>query len=256
MKPARDIVACGVRAGIWQAGVLLLLALAVAARAETQAAERLVPLGPPAPSARGAEPQKAVPNDSPERINISRSTGSASTSTSESGSPGTVFNPWRIIGALGLVLTAIFALRWAGRRFLGMPTTGASSGAIQVLCRSILSPKQQLMLVQVGRRIVLVADCGAQMNALCEISDPEEVASLTGQIQQRKSDSISSSFLSFLGRATTPYESHDATESQDQDSARPDAGEAAPEKALARTREELSGLLDRVRLISRHFRRA
>ena len=257
MKRSKDIVACGGEmAGLLRAS-MLLLALSVSARGESAGAEKVAVAGPPSPSERvvgeglgGGGSLEAIPIV--ERSGVSAVSGRGTTSVTS------VFNLWRIVGALGIVLGAIFGVRWVGRRFLGLPTARSSSGAIQVLGRSILSPKQQLMLVQVGRRIVLVADCGVQMNALCEISDPEEVAALSGQIQHGKGDSMSSSFLSFLGRAEAPYGASGAVERKDEEreSVGPGAGGDGPERALAATREELSGLLQKVRQISRHFRRA
>ncbi|MCY2955383.1 MAG: flagellar biosynthetic protein FliO [Planctomycetota bacterium] len=257
MKPSKDIIACGGEmAGILRASILLL-ALSVSARAQSAASEKLAVAGPPSPSERVVG-EALGGGGSLETIPIVQRSGVSAVSGRGTTSVTSVFNAWRIVGALGIVLGAIFGVRWLGRRFFGLPTARSSSGAIQVLGRSILSPKQQLMLVQVGRRIVLVADCGAQMNALCEISDPDEVAALSGQIQQRKGDSMSSSFLSFLGRAEAPYGASGPVESEDQEqeSSGPDAGVDTPETAVAATREELSGLLQKVRQISRHFRRA
>jgi hypothetical protein len=84
------------------------------------------------------------------------------------------------------------------------------------------------------------------------------VAALSGQIQHGKGDSMSSSFLSFLGRAEASYGVSGAVERKDQEreSVGPEAGGDGPERGLSATREELSGLLQKVRQISRHFRRA
>lgn len=153
---------------------------------------------------------------------------------------------------MAVVLLMIFAVRWFGRRFLGLSSVHDSSGVIQVLCRSPLSPKQRLLLVQVGRRIVLVADCGTQMNALCEITDPDEIAALAGQIQQRKTDSSTNAFLSLVGRASTQFEEAEKPSQEPTGSA--PAGQDA-DLRLNGMREELNGLMEKVRGLSRHFRR-
>ncbi|HEX2972374.1 MAG TPA: flagellar biosynthetic protein FliO [Tepidisphaeraceae bacterium] len=169
--------------------------------------------------------------------------------TASSGSSS--FSVWRLAGSLAFVLLVIFAVRWVGRRFLGLSPVRDSSGVIQVLCRSTLSPKQRLLLVQVGRRMVLVADCGSQMNALCEITDPEEIAALTGQIEQRKADSSTNAFLSMVGRASAQFEETEKP-SPEPDESTPTAPGVDPQ--VSGMQKELSGLLEKVRVLSRHFR--
>src|SRR4029077_6101766 len=58
--------------------------------------------------------------------------------------------------------------------------------AVQVLSRSPLTPRQQVVLLKVGRRVLVVADNGSQMNSLCQITDPDEVAGLVGQLRSEK----------------------------------------------------------------------
>jgi flagellar biogenesis protein FliO len=164
----------------------------------------------------------------------------------------------RVIVALGAVIGLIFAVRWAGRRFLGMNgmgTAGGSAGtAVRVLSRTTLSPKQQLMLVQVGKRLVLVANTGLQMNALCEIADPEEVASLLGEVQAKPDRLVGAagSFLTAFGRAGNTYD-------EDPRPARQPVSinhELEDSSVVPPTRQELAGLLDKVRLMSGAFRKS
>ncbi len=258
MSHAANMIAPGyLRAAIRQAAMFLLPSLAFALLASAAPAELQTPAGPPTPSANTAD--APVPaNASLENTPIVSRTAPSPSSAAPAASPA-LFNPWRILGSLAVVLGSIFVFRWAGRRFLGLPAAASASGAIRVLCRSILTPKQQLMLVQVGRRVVLVADSGSQMNALCEITDPDEVAALAGQIHHPKHDSMSSAFLSFLHRAEKPYLPPDATHQLDQtpsaESDTPVSGDDLPPSAFDSTREELTGLLKKVRTLSRHFRR-
>jgi len=162
----------------------------------------------------------------------------------------------RVVGALGVVLGCIFIVRYAGKKFLGLQNTASSGGAVQILSRTPVSPRQQLMLIQVGRRIVLVANCGAAMNALCEISDADEVASLAGQLQERRRTSATSAFLGTFGKAGAQYEARQETIAptginEEQDEPSPDLVE--PE--LATTRQEMRGLMDRVHQLAQHYRR-
>jgi flagellar biogenesis protein FliO len=88
----------------------------------------------------------------------------------------------RVAGSLGLVLAAIIGLKVFAGRMLGIKSAGPKSNrGVRVLSRTTIGAKQQLMLLQVGRRLVLVADSGGQMNSVCEITDPDEVAELAAQ---------------------------------------------------------------------------
>jgi flagellar biogenesis protein FliO len=164
----------------------------------------------------------------------------------------------RVVGALGVVIGCILVVRWVGRRFLGMAAGGTSSGPVQVLSRTAIAPRQQLMLIQVGRRLVLVANCGTAMNALCEINDADEVAALAGELQQRKRGSATSNFLSFFGRAGAKFEAEQAaiTAPVVEEDDEPQLAREPVQPELATTRQEMRGLLDRVHKLSRHYQRS
>ncbi len=80
--------------------------------------------------------------------------------TAVRGPTDTGFSVQRVVLSLAVVLGLIFALRWVGRRFFAMPGGGGGSQAVQVLSRTTLSPRQHLLLIHVGRRVVLVANSG------------------------------------------------------------------------------------------------
>jgi flagellar biosynthetic protein FliO len=183
------------------------------------------------------------------RSDAAPTTRAAATATHAA--PQSAFDPQRVALALGAVLLLIIVLRWIGKRFFSTPGSHRSSRAIQVLSRSILSPKQQLMLVQVGRRLIVVADSGTQMNPLCEIRDADEVAELVGQVHQDKGDSITKTFGQLFGRAKTAFDGDE----EKSESAKPTTSDdSIDEPVLSETRNELTGLADRIRLLSRQFR--
>lgn len=155
---------------------------------------------------------------------------------------------WRVLGALVIVIGAILLLRWGGKRLLGIQTPGGSPSAIRVLSRQVVGPRQQLMLVQIGRRILLVANSGAQMNSLCELTDAEEVASLLAQVNERKAAPAARPFWSYFRREQSQF--------ADTDPAAEPARHERTEPELATTREEIHGLLDKVQAISRSFKKA
>ena len=72
----------------------------------------------------------------------------------------------------------IFAARFALRRLARARGGGALGGAIQVVARASLGPREQLSLVRVGERLVLVGSGPGGMTPLTEVDDPDEVASL------------------------------------------------------------------------------
>jgi flagellar biogenesis protein FliO len=166
----------------------------------------------------------------------------------------------RVAGALGVVIGCIFIVRYIGKKLLGLQTSGSGGGVVQILSRTPVSPRQQLMLIQVGRRIVLVANCGAAMNALCEITDADEVASLAGQLQQRRRTSATSAFLSIFGKAGANFEAEqEQQEPIPTPQMAPDEDEVTTddpvEPELATTRQEMRGLMDRVHQLAQHYRK-
>ncbi len=189
----------------------------------------------------------------------------------------------RVFLALGAVVAVIFLLRWLARRMF--PSVGGmqSGRVVQVLSRSVLAPKQQVMVMKVGRRLLVVGDTGSNMNTLCEITDPDEVASLIGQVQQEQKGSITSSFSTLFGRANKAFDAEDTADDRVTDASagasddRSNRGHdfpsplhpprAASDEAAARqeqvsaqeidsTRQEIDGLMDRARLLARQFGRS
>jgi flagellar biogenesis protein FliO len=235
---------------MWWGGSWFLLLSLVSAQVLAAAEKSKPTLTPTTQPAVAASVQTSV--SSWESVGIGRSSKTTRNRPAPAGSASSSYSLWRVIGSLALVLLLIFVVRWLGRHFLGLSSVRDSSGVIQVLCKSVLSPKQRLLLVQVGRRVVLVADCGSQMNALCEITDPEEIAALAGQIQQRKADSSTNAFLSLMGHASKQFEDAERLPQEPADSA-PAGQDADPQ--LNGMREELNGLMEKVRGLSHHFRR-
>ena len=165
------------------------------------------------------------------------------------GTPTPTMDYSRVLGALAAVLGLIFLLRWCGRFFF--PSTGGrhSSRAVEVIARSPLSPKQQIMLIRVGRRLIVVGDSGSQMNPLCELSDPDEVAALVGQLHDDKLAPAKKAFGAMFGRSRSRFDSTDSADPAQ--SLVDEAGDAEP---VVTAREELSGLRERVRVLAQQFK--
>jgi flagellar biogenesis protein FliO len=175
----------------------------------------------------------------------------------------------KVAGALALVLGLIFALRWVLRRSMHGAGVAGVSNAVQVLVRSPLSPRQQLLLVRVGRRLLVVSDCNGQLNSLSEITDADEIAALVGQLRDEKLTSASRSFGNLLGRWRAREEpagdGGDEVEGEEFPRAAPDVPDRSADgnpgdedvgPSIASARHELNGLKERVRLLAHQFKRS
>ena len=168
------------------------------------------------------------------------------------------FDFTRVVLALGVVIGLIFALKWGAKRFAPGGVIGGHSRAIQVVSRTVISPKQQLMLVKVGRRLVLVSNTSpAGMSPICEIRDEDEVSELLGHISAEKGDSVTKAFGSLFRREEekfTPNEDDDAPSERIRKAPADENDEEAV--AVSATRDELHGLMEKVRLVSKQFKRS
>jgi flagellar biogenesis protein FliO len=194
--------------------------------------------------------------------------------------PATGFGFARVLGALAVVLGLIFSLRWLLGRSLHPAGMAGASGAVQVLSRSPLSPRQHLLVLRVGRRLIVAADCNGQLSSLSEITDPDEVAALVGQVRDEKLTAASKSFGNLLGRWRRGDDGHgndgsdDHGDPDDFPRVPPDVFDAARERhadrhdrgdhdrdeatdpSVASARGELNSLMERVRLISHQFKKS
>jgi flagellar biogenesis protein FliO len=166
------------------------------------------------------------------------------------------FSATRVVLALGAVVLLILFFKWGARRFMIGGVASGHSRAIQVISRTIVSPKQQLMLVKVGRRLVLVANTGAGMNSICEIRDEQEVAELLGQVSAEQGDSVSKAFGSLFRREEEKFTPPAAEDSDEGIRPEPTTTESPEAAEISATRDELSGLMEKVRLVSRQFKRS
>jgi flagellar biogenesis protein FliO len=156
------------------------------------------------------------------------------------------FDLRRVFLALTTVLLLIFALRWAVKRFFPS-VVGGTSGIVRILSRSPLTPKQHVLLVQVGKRVLVLADNGTQVSPLSEITDADEVASLIGQTMPRAA--VKEAFEASLDKAEESYEEKSVT----------DVADAAPEpeetQSIGLKSGEIDGLMEKVRSLAKQLGR-
>lgn len=194
--------------------------------------------------------QSTRPANSAENLPLRRS---AVTQPAFTGVPGAshqkdLLDLPRLIMSLAIVLGLIFFLRWIGKRLFPSLGGAKSSGAVRLLSRSPLTPRQQVLLVQVGRRVLVVADNGTQMNRLADITDPEEVASLIGQVNRPAV--TTEDFDRDLNQAQQSFETTTTSDESSSVAAEPE------ESDNAATTGELEGLMQKVRVLARHFGRS
>lgn len=96
--------------------------------------------------------------------------------------------------ALAIVVALIFVFRFVLRRIGNVSGSAANSEVMEVLARTTVAPRQQLLLVRLGSRLVLVGSWRDGMSALANINDPAEVAAVTEAAQHTATNSLKNLF--------------------------------------------------------------
>jgi flagellar biogenesis protein FliO len=173
--------------------------------------------------------------------------------------PSSAMEIGRVMLALGAVIALIIVLRIFAKRVIPGASGIRASAAVKILGRCPVSARQNLLVVQFGKRLVLVGEGGAGLNPLCEITDPQEVEGIVSQARE-ETISMSRRFESMFGRARKDFD--ETTEqtaiepfSESRDiPAREEPAEDDP--SLRDTRKELSDLQEKVRNVARQMGRA
>jgi len=151
--------------------------------------------GPAAPgyaSGPSSEPHSpAASADDPTGRPVPQRTGGDESRTIGGGSAGgDNTGGWlRTLGALAVVAGLIFAARWFLRRW-GASGPAGQAGPMEVLARASVAPRQQLLLVRLGKRLVLIGAGGGTMSTLAEVSDQAEVDELMRSVKAAKGASF------------------------------------------------------------------
>ncbi len=105
-----------------------------------------------------------------------------------------------VLSSLAIVLGLFFAVVWFTRRALPAAATSLPSEVVESLGRAPLSGRQQMQLVRVGNKLVLLSVTATGADTLTEITDPQEVDRISGLCQQNQPGSISSTFRQVLSQ--------------------------------------------------------
>ncbi|GEM_PF-2263825 len=125
----------------------------------------------------------------------------ATEATSASASLPTVMEFVRVGGALASVVALLFGLRFVLRRMGGMPSSKRPSGIVQIQARYPVARGQQIVLLQVGQRIIVAHQGSGGMRTLSEITEPAEVARLKGALEGKQTPTQSPDFQQTLAEA-------------------------------------------------------
>lgn len=143
------------------------------------------------------------------------------------------------LGSLGVVIALILLLRWGWLKVGGQPAVRPSA-LVEVLSRTSIAPRNHVLLLRVGSRVLIVGDSPGGMRTLADVTDPEEVADLLAAVTSSRDGSITRGFSQVVSRFQGDYE----TPNPELEGA--DAGE----HRLDRAREALSSTLSRMRTLA------
>jgi len=228
-----------------------LLVCAAACRADATSAvtaNNAPPAAGPAASSAAAEPRPtptseeskepaAAAQDNPEKRLIGgRSTGGEEPTLRDVDSGGGLGNLFRWLWPLLAVVAVILLVFWLARKYLpGMKRLGGSE-AVKVLGRTYLSPRQSILVVRVGRRLIVVGQSPEHLAALDSVTDPAEISELLGLCESGQTGSAASSF-----RRVFQQEERKFAAVEDQ---------AVEAEELRRIRDELDTLAQKVRRVA------
>ena len=182
-----------------------------------------------------------VPEPAPreeELLPLGRSPGESVAAANNSAEMPKLGGGWLLntMAALGVVIGLILGLRWLAKRSGAVGAAVATSAAVEVLSRTTIAPRNHIVLLRVGPRVLVVNDSGQGMRTLANIDDPDEVAELLRSVQMQRQDSSSRSFTGMMARL-----SGSGSDAEEQMLAQSD-----PEASVDHVRDTLAGLRGRL----------
>jgi len=158
-------------------------------------------------------------------------------------------SPWKTLVSLVIVLALIVGVTYLFKRFSLNANRNSMPAGVEILARSSMNPKQSLCLVQLGNRLVLLGQSPNHISSLQTIDDPDEIAQIMGQLEQKKTLSISNTFGKLFHREKELYENYenpaislDIEDNQDQNQ---------PNQPWCQAKGELSSLFEKVKGLSK-----
>ena len=122
--------------------------------------------------------------------------GRQSLSHPAANSPGRALGT--VAGSLGVVLGLFFVIAWSLQRVGPKPGTRLPKEAMELLGQAPLVGRQQMQLVRVGNRLLVLAISAGSAETLAEISEPSEVEHLLALCRKGAIGSASATFRQAL----------------------------------------------------------
>jgi flagellar biogenesis protein FliO len=105
-----------------------------------------------------------------------------------------------VAGSLGVVLGLFLVVAWCLRRFSPAGSVLLPKEVVELLGRSPLAGRQQMQLVRIGNKLLLVALSPGGAETLTEITDATEVEHLTALSRRRQPSSSAAAFQQALAQ--------------------------------------------------------
>jgi flagellar biogenesis protein FliO len=102
--------------------------------------------------------------------------------------------------SLAIVITAFFVLVWLSRKAAPKGLASLPSEVVESLGRAQLNSRQQMQLVRLGRKLVLLSVTSTGVETITEVTDLEEVERLCALCQQNRPGSMSETFRQVLSQ--------------------------------------------------------
>jgi flagellar biogenesis protein FliO len=107
-----------------------------------------------------------------------------------------------VVTSLAVVLGLLGALIWISKRTNSKRDVTLPGEILETLGRAPLAGRQEMQLVRVGNKLLLLSVTATSAETLTEITDPVEIDRLAGICHENRADSITASFREILSHHT------------------------------------------------------
>lgn len=107
-----------------------------------------------------------------------------------------------VVGSLAIVLGLFVVLAWFSRRLTPAGAAQLPKEVLELLGRASLNSRQQVQLVRLGNKLLLVASTASGSETLTEITDAAEVERLSSLCRRGQPASATGSFTQVMSQLT------------------------------------------------------
>lgn len=161
---------------------------------------QVVPAGYSAPVSNADRSNAEPPKQLTSRTPLNPPTSPAAADASKRSSGNTVRMLLSVGSSLLIVIGLFLGVAWCYRKTLNTSMGGIPKHVVSVLGRTAIAPRQQLVLVRFGSKLVLVSMVQGEARTISEITDPLEVDQMAGACESHQPHSLTNSFRSILNQ--------------------------------------------------------